>query len=155
MKNDTPKTKITNDRAFFDYQLLDRFEAGINLTGAEVMAIRSGHADLTGSFVKIQGSEAYLINAKIFPYKYARPEGYDEKRTRKLLLHKREIVSLKSKTEGASLTIVPISMYTNTSHIKIQLAIGKPKRRIDKRETIKKRDLDREVRSEVKQQKYF
>jgi len=156
MKAQIAKTKITNQRAFFDYQLLDRFEAGINLTGAEVKAIRLGHADLTGSFVKFQGSEAYLVNAKIFPYKYARPEGYDEKRTRKLLLHKREIVSLKSKTDGVSLTIVPVSMYTNTSHIKLQLALGKPKRRIDKRQTIKKRELDREISAEVKQQqKYF
>lgn len=153
MKKDIPKTKITNERAYFDYELLDQFEAGINLTGAEVKAIRLGHADLTGSFVKIQGSEAYLVNAKIFPYKYARPEGYDEKRTRKLLLHKREIVSLKSKTEGVRLTIVPISMYTNTSHIKLQLALGKPKKRIDKRETIKKRDLDREIQGELKRQR--
>lgn len=154
MKSDVPKTKITNERAFFDYQLLDRFEAGINLTGAEVKAIRMGHADLTGSFVKIQGSEAYLINAKIFPYQYARPDGYDEKRTRKLLLHKREIVSLKSKIGVGSLTIVPISMYTNTSHIKLQLALGKPKKKIDKRASIKKRDLDRELGAEIKQQKY-
>lgn len=154
MKAETPKTKITNERAYFDYQLLDRFEAGINLTGAEVKAIRLGHADLTGSFVKIHGSEAYLINAKIFPYKYARPEGYDEKRTRKLLLHKAEIISLKSKTEGVSLTIVPISMYTTSTHIKLQLALGKPKKRIDKREAIKKRDLDREIQGELKRQSF-
>ncbi|MBI3070107.1 MAG: SsrA-binding protein, partial [Candidatus Levybacteria bacterium] len=89
--------KITNKRAFYDYRLLDRFEAGINLIGSEVKAVRLGHADLTGSHVRILGSEAYLLNAKIFPYQYARPEGYDEKRTRKLLLHKSEIIALKSK----------------------------------------------------------
>src|SRR6478672_3053806 len=95
--------KITNKKAFFDYILSHHFEAGINLIGAEVKAVKLGHADLTGSFVRIMGSEVYLINAKIFPYKYARPENYDEKRTRKLLLHKKEIISLKSKIEGQKL----------------------------------------------------
>lgn len=146
---------MTNQRAYFDFQLLDRIEAGINLTGAEVKAIRLGHADLTGSFVKVHGSEVYLVNAKIYPYKFARPEGYDEKRTRKLLLHKKEIHALKSKTEGVSLTIVPVSLYTKKSYIKVELALGKPKRRIDKRDTIKKRDLDRELGAEIKQQKYL
>ncbi|MDO8582914.1 MAG: SsrA-binding protein, partial [bacterium] len=100
--------KITNKRAFFDYSILEKFEAGINLYGAEVKAVRLGHADLTGSHVRIMGSEAYLINAKIFPYKYSRPENYDEQRTRKLLLHKNEIIALKSKTEGQNLTLVPV-----------------------------------------------
>src|SRR5687767_9885103 len=102
----TPTVKLTNRRAFFDFEILDRFEAGINLLGSEVKAVREGHADLTGSFVRVTGSEAYLINAKILSYKYARPEGYDERRNRKLLLHKKEIIALKSKTEASSLTIV-------------------------------------------------
>jgi len=86
--------KIVNKKAFFDYEILERFEAGINLIGAEVKAIRLGHADLTGSFVKIIGSEAYLVNAKIFPYKFSRVEGYSEDRTRKLLLHKKELLKI-------------------------------------------------------------
>ena len=85
--------RITNDRAFFDYEILERFEAGINLLGTEVKAVQLGHADLTGGHVRIIGTEAYLVNIKIFPYKYARPENYDERRTRKLLLHKREKIS--------------------------------------------------------------
>src|SRR3972149_4246692 len=108
--------KITNRRAFFDYQLLDRFEAGINLYGHEVKAVRQGKAELAGSFVRIIGSEAYLVNAKIFPYEYARPEGYDERRTRKLLLHKREIIALKSKIEGSNMSLVPLSLY-DTRHL--------------------------------------
>ena len=92
----TPTVKITNQRAFYDYEILDRMEAGMNLYGFEVKAVKMGHADLTGSFVKITGSEAYLINAKIFPYQYARPDNYDQKRTRKLLLHKKELIALKS-----------------------------------------------------------
>lgn len=136
--------KITNKRAYYDYQLLDRLQAGINLLGAEVKAVRDGHADLTGSHVRIVGNEAYLLNAKIFPYKYARPEEYDERRTRKLLLHKKEILVLKSKTEGASLTIVPISMYTLGNLIKLEVALAKGKKEYDKRRSIKKRDLERE-----------
>lgn len=140
--------KTTNRKAFFDYVILDRFEAGINLQGAEVKAVREGHVDLAGSFVQIRGSEAYLINAKILPYKYARPEGYDEKRTRKLLLHKNEIIALKSKTDSGNLTIVPISLYTSHNLIKAELAIGKSKKKFDKRQAIKKRDLQRTIEEE-------
>jgi len=95
------------------------------------------------------GSEAYLINAKIFPYEYARPEGFDEKRTRKLLLHKKEIIALKSKTEGQNLTLVPVSLYTTKSFIKLEIALGKGKKQYDKKETIKKKDIQREVEQEL------
>src|SRR5437016_1316123 len=125
--------KIENKKAFFDYEILDRFEAGINLRGSEVKAVRLGHADLSGSHVRIIGSEAYLVNAKIFPYKFAREEGYDEKRTRKLLLHKKQIISLKAKMDGENLTVVPISLY-NTHHlIKAELALAKGKKKHEKR----------------------
>lgn len=142
--------KITNKRAFFDYEISDKFEAGIRLLGPEVKAVRLGHADLTGSFVKIVGTEAYLINAKIFPYQYAAGlEDYDERRSRKLLLHKKEIISLKSKMEGSNLNIVPISLYTTKSFIKLELALGKGKKKYDKKETIKRKDLQREVEQEL------
>ena len=140
--------KISNRRAFYDYQILDRFEAGINLLGSEVKAIRLGHADLSGAHVRIIGSEAYLVNAKIFPYQYARPENYDERRTRKLLLHKREIIALKSKTEGAKLAIVPLSLYTHNNFIKVELATARGKKKYEKKEAIKKKDLERELASE-------
>ncbi len=143
--------KITNRSAFYEYEILDRFEAGINLNGAEVKAIRLGHADLAGSFVRIVGSEAYLVNAKVFPYQYARPEGYDDKRTRKLLLHKREIIALKSKIDGSSLTIVPISLYTTKHLIKAQLALAKGKKEFQKKESIKRRDLDLELERELQE----
>ena len=141
--------KITNRRAFFDYSILEKLEAGINLYGTEVKAVRLGHADLTGSHVRIMGSEAYLINAKIFPYKYGRPEGYDEKRTRKLLLHKKEIIALKSKTEGQNLTLVPLSLYTTKSFIKLGIGVGKGKKKFDKKEAIKKKDIKRELEQEL------
>src|SRR5579864_2848596 len=142
--------KITNRKAPFDYQLLDRFEAGINLVGAEVKAVREGHVDLTGSFVRILGSEAYLVNANIFPYKYARPETYDERRTRKLLLHKKEIISLKSKMDGSSLTIVPVSVYTTHGLIKVELALARSKKKFEKGESIKKKDINRQIEEELK-----
>ena len=140
--------KITNRKAFYDYNILERFEAGINLSGAEVKAIRLGQADLTGSFVKIIGSEAYLVNSKVFPYQAARSEGYDERRTRKLLLHKKEILALKSKMEGENLSVVPLSLYTKNRFIKLQLALGKGKKKYEKKQAIKKKDIQREIEQE-------
>lgn len=140
--------RISNRRALYDYQILEKFEAGINLTGPEVKSVKGGRADLTGSFVRIVGSEIYLVNAKIFPYEYARPEGYDQRRTRKLLLHKKEIVALKSRTEGSNLTLVPLSLYTKSGLIKLEVALGRGKKKYEKKEAIKKRDLEREVERE-------
>jgi len=137
--------KIVNRRAFFDAQILDRLEAGINLTGAEVKAVKEGHADLTGSFVRIIGLEAYLVNSNIFPYEYARPESYDPRRTRKLLLHKAEIIALKSKMEGQNLTLVPVSIYTTHNLIKLELALGKSKKKFDKRKDLKRKTIERDI----------
>ena len=142
--------KIPNRKAFHDAQILEHFEAGIQLTGAEVKATRAGHADLTGSFVKIVGGQAYLFNANIFPYKYARPQGYAPRRTRKLLLHKRELVALRSKMEGQNLTIVPISLYTTHNLIKLELALAKPKKKFDKRQDLKQKTLDRDIEEALK-----
>jgi SsrA-binding protein len=141
--------KITNKKAFFDYEILDRIEAGIHLLGTEVKAVRLGQIDLTSSFARISGSEAYLVNAKILPYKYSRPENYEENRTRKLLLHKKEIVALKSKTEGSGLTIVPVAIYTTGTRIKVELGIARSKKEFDNRQSIKKRDLVRTIEEEV------
>jgi len=135
------------------YQILEKLEAGINLYGAEVKAVRLGHADLTGSHVRIMGNEAYLINARIFPYQYSRPENYDEQRTRKLLLHKKEIIALKSKTDGQNLALVPLSIYTTKSFIKVEIALGKGKKQYDKKEAIKKKDIQREIEQEFEEVK--
>ena len=141
--------KITNKKAYFDYQILETFEAGMNLYGSEVKAVRLGRADLTGSFVKIIGSEAYLVNAKIFPYQSGQIENYDERRTRKLLLHKQEIIALKSKTDGANLTLVPVSLYFKHGFLKLEIGLGKGKKKYEKRETIKKRDIRRNLEQEL------
>ncbi len=142
--------KIINRKSPFDYQLLDKFEAGINLYGAEVKAVRSGHVDLSGSFVRIINNQAQLVNAKIFPYAFARVDTFDTTRTRKLLLHKKEIISLKSKMDGANLTVVPVSVYTRHSFIKVELALAKSKKKFDKKEAIKKRTVEREIDQAIK-----
>ena len=146
--------KIFNKKATYEYTILERFEAGVNLTGAEVKSVKGGHAKLEGAFVRIIGSEAYLVNAQIFPYIYARPEGYDPKRTRKLLLHKAELVRLKSKLEGANLTLVPLSWYTKGPLIKLGIGLARGKKQYEKREVKRKedqrRELERDFRGKVK-----
>lgn len=146
--------KIFNKKAIYEYTIAERFEAGVSLTGAEVKSIKGGHAQLTGSFVRIIGSEAYLVNAQIFPYMYARPEGYDPKRTRKLLLHKTELIRLKSKLEGANLTLVPLSWYTKGPLVKLEVGLARGKKQYEKREVKRKedqrRELERDYRGKVK-----
>lgn len=146
--------KIVNKKAVFDYEILDRFEAGIVLSGQEVKSLRDGHAKLDGSFVKILGNEAYLINANIFPYTYARPEKYDPKQTRKLLLHRRELISIRSKIDGANLTLIPISWYTKGPLIKLEVGLARGKKQYEKRDKMRKeqqkRELEREFRGRVK-----
>lgn len=142
--------KIINRRAFHDYQILEKFEAGVSLTGPEVKSVKTGHADLSGSFVKIVGSEIYLVNAKIYPYSFARIENYDPQRTRKLLLHKKQTIVLKTKLAQSSLTIVPLSCYTTHGLVKMELALAKGKKKYDHREEIRRRDLEREMEREIR-----
>jgi len=141
--------KITNKKAHFDYQLSETLEAGINLFGSEVKAVRLGRADLTGSYVRLLGSEAFLINATISPYQSGQIEDYDEKRTRKLLLHKKEILALKSKMQSANLNLVPVSLYFKHGFVKIEVALGKGKKKYEKRESIKKKDIQRNIEHEM------
>lgn len=105
---------------------------------------------LDGSFVKIVGSEVYLVNAQIFLYPYARPEGYDIKRTRKLLLHKSQILSLKTKLASASLTIVPIECYTTHGFVKLKIGLAKGKKEYEKREKLRKRAIERDIQREFR-----
>ncbi len=142
--------KIINKKALFDYTILDRLEAGIHLTGAEVKSVKTGHASLEGAFVRLMGSEAYLVNSQIFPYIYARPEGYDPRRTRKLLLHKKEIIRLKSKVEGANLTLIPLSWYTKGPLVKLEVGLGRGKKQYEKREVKKRADQKRELETEFR-----
>jgi len=141
---------ILNRRAHHDFHVLEKFEAGIHLIGPEVKAIKGGHITLEGAFVKIIGSEAYLVNAQIPLYPLARQENYDPARSRKLLLHKKEIISLKSKIQSGNLTLVPIACYTKAGFIKLEIGLARGKKRWDKREEIKKKDLERELERELR-----
>ncbi len=143
--------KIINRRAYHDYQILESFEAGIHLLGAEVKSVKGGKMSLEGSFVKMAGSEIYLVNAEIYPYPYARPEGYESRRTRKLLLHKKEIISLKTKLAGAKLTIVPLECYNSHGLVKLKIGLARGKREYEKREKVKKRDTERDIRRMMKE----
>lgn len=142
--------KIVNRKAHYDYTILDRFEAGIALTGPEVKSLRGGHGKLEGSFMRIIGSEAYLVNAQIYPYQFARLENYDPKRTRKLLLHKKETISLKSKIEGSNLTLVPLTWYTTGPRIKLEIGLCRGKKKYEKREAKKREDQRRELEQEYR-----
>ncbi len=142
--------KVVNRNSFYDYTILARFEAGVKLTGPEVKSVKGNRVSLTGAFVKIIGSEAYLVNAQIQPYEFARVENYDPRRTRKLLLNKKEIISLKGKIESANLTLVPLSLYTTHGLIKVEIGLGRGKKQYEKREAIKRRDELRELESEYR-----
>lgn len=142
---------ITHKRAHFDYEILESFEAGIELFGLEVKSIRNHQGKLEGSHVIVRGNEVYVVGIHIPQYQQNNtPENYDPDRTRKLLLTKKEIQMLADNEQKRGLTIVPISMYAKGSKIKVSVAVVRGKKKFDKRATIKKRDTDREIRRIMK-----
>jgi SsrA-binding protein len=144
--------RIYNRKFRRDYQEIEKYEAGIALTGAEVKSIRVGRIRLEEAMVKIMVSGAFLINAEIPIYQYAQPQGYDLRRSRKLLLHHRELIRLKTKlNSGRGLTIVPISCYNKGHLIKLEIALAKGRREIEKKKLEKKRDIKREEEKEMKE----
>lgn len=144
--------KVINRKFNREYQEIEKFEAGISLVGAEVKSVRAKNIRLDDAFVKIIGSELYLVNADIPVYRFARPQGYDSKRTRKLLLHKREIMRLKGKLSGgAKLTIAPVSCYNKGANFKIEIALVKARGEIGKKKLEKKRDIERNEKKMIKE----
>lgn len=144
-------TLAENKKAYYSYAILEKFEAGLVLIGQEVKSIRSGRINLAGSYVVIRDEEAYLIGCNIPPYQPKNaPPDYNPERSRKLLLKKSEIKYLIGKTKQKSLTLVPLRVYTKKQRIKLEFGIAKGKRKIDKRETIKKRETAREMRQAFK-----
>ena len=136
-----------NRTAHFDYEILDTYEAGIELLGFEVKAIKSGHINLTGSFVIIRDEQAVLLHTNVPAHQPKNaPKNYDPQRSRRLLLHKKEIRELIGKTAQKGLTIVPLKVYNKKGRIKMLIGLARNKQKRDKRETIKKRDIQREVR---------
>ncbi|MGE5425553.1 MAG: SsrA-binding protein SmpB [Bacillota bacterium] len=146
-----------NRRASFDYDLLESYEAGLVLSGQEAKSAKGGHINLNGSYVSIKadksGPELWLINAHISPYPYAgQLSGYEPTRDRKLLVTKREMAHLSGKIQEKGLTLIPVKMYTKRSFVKLEFALGRGKKKYDKREAIKKRETERQIRTFTKRQ---
>ncbi|MBT8200643.1 MAG: SsrA-binding protein SmpB [Acidimicrobiia bacterium] len=136
---------IKNRQARFNYEILDTYEAGIALTGSEVKSLRGGNVQLSDAYGIVKDGEAFLVGVHISPYTFARAGGHEPDRTRRLLLHKKEIERIGARLGKERLTMVPLSLYFKNGKVKVELGIGKGKTRYDKRETIKKRDQKREI----------
>lgn len=134
-----------NRKALYEYEILQKYEAGLVLAGHEVKSIRAGHIQLQGAYVVIKGNEAFLINAAISPYQINNLTAeYDPTRSRKLLLHQREIAELSRQLKQKGLTLIPLRVYNKANRIKLEFGLARGKKSFDKRETIKKRDFQRQ-----------
>lgn len=140
------KIVVTNAQAKRDYNILESLEAGIVLTGGEIKSVRQGRVSLQESFARIEEGEIFLYNMHITPYEQASIFKTEPKRTRKLLLHKKEIASLYGKVAQRGLSLIPLKIYFKNNLAKIEIALGKGKREYDKRDAIKKRESDLEMR---------
>ncbi len=144
-KNSEEKTLVTNKRAEHDYFILNKYEAGIALKGTEVKSLRQGKANFLDSYVDFINGEAYLVNMHISEYTQANRFNHEEKRKRKLLLNKREILKLQQKVKEKGYTIIPLRAYLKNEKIKIEIALARGKKMYDKRATIAEKDLKREL----------
>ena len=150
-KDDGYELIAENRKAFHDYHILETFEAGISLFGTEVKGIREGRANLRDSFARVENGEVWLLNVHINPYSHRGYVDHDPKRKRRLLLHKYEIRKLIGKTVEKGLTLVPTRMYFKNGKVKVALALARGKEAHDKRETLRRREVDRETRAAVKE----
>jgi SsrA-binding protein len=135
-----------NRRALHEYHVLDRIEAGIELRGAEVKAIRDHRCSLTGAYAEIKNNEAFLSGFHVQPYEHARVEDHNPLRPKKLLLHRREIDRLLGQTSAAGMTLIPLKLYFRRGRLKVELGLCRGKQRADKREAIRRRTAEREAR---------
>lgn len=136
-----------NKRANFDYEIQEKFEAGIELKGYEVKAVKNGHMQIAGSHVNIRHNQAWLLNSHVPPYQPKNtPKDYDPARSRRLLLTKKEIDYLTGKLHEKSLTLLPLEVYTKRGLVKLKLGLGRPLKKSDKREVIKKREVRKKIR---------
>jgi SsrA-binding protein len=146
------KTIVTNRQARFNYTILESLEAGIALTGTEVKSIRSGNVSLNESFARVDGSEIFIYNMHIAPYEFGNINNPDSTmRPRKLLLHRAQIRKFISETSVKHLVLIPLKLYFKNGLAKVELALAKGKKLYDKRDSIKKRDSDRELRRRLRQ----
>lgn len=144
--------EIINRKAYHDYFILDEFEAGIELLGSEVKSVRAGKMNLKDSFIKIKDGEAFLVNTHISQYENASKfDKYDPTRTRKLLLHKREIYKLDGKSREKGMSVIPLSAYFNKKNIlKLKIALVRGKHTFDKKNVLKERDIKRQMEKDIK-----
>ena len=156
MGKDGKKLIAKNRRALHEYEILETYEAGIQLTGTEVRSLRENNCQLTDCFALIRGGEAWLHNVHIAPYRNGNLSNVDPDRKRKLLLHRREIRLLEQKTREKGLTLVPISIYfAENSLVKVELAVARGKKLHDKRQAMAERDVKREIDRALKQRSRF
>ena len=139
-----------NRKAFFDYHILETLEAGVALLGTEIKAIREGRVNLRDSYARLENGEIWLLNVHISPYSHTGYAHHEERRQRKLLLHKHEIMKLAGRVQEKGLTIVPLQLYFKGGRLKVALGLAKGKQAPDKRETIRRRETDRETRAAIK-----
>ena len=149
-RTETDRPVADNRKAGFDYHFLDQFEAGLVLVGTEVKAAREGRVNLRDAFCRLEGGEAWLLNAHIGQYSHGGYASHDPTRKRKLLLGRAELNKLLGKTTEKGLTIVPLRMYFKKGRVKLVIGLAKGKKMFDKRETIRRREADRETRAAVK-----
>lgn len=142
--------EISNRKVRFDYEILEEIESGIVLTGTEIKSIKDGKANLKDSYAIIKNGEVFLLNMHISHYKEGNIFNHEETRTRKLLLHKKEILKLRDKLDLQGLTLVPLKLYFKRNKAKILLGLGKGKKTYDKRESIKEKDIKRNLEKEYK-----
>lgn len=146
-KNQGNKLISSNKKAHFDYLLFDKFEAGIALLGTEIKSIRRNGANLKDSYIKITDNlEAYLINCHISPYEFGNIYNHEPRRDRKLLLNKKEIIKILNKVKQEKYTIVPTQMYFSSRWVKLEIALAKGKKLYDKRDSLKKKDIERDIK---------
>jgi len=140
----------TNRKAFHDYHIQDKCEAGVSLLGTEVKSLREGRANLKDSYVIIKDGEAYILNCHISPYSHGNIMNHEPLRTRKLLLHRKEIVRLQGKAAQKGYSLIPLKIYFKDGRAKVEIGLAKGKRQYEKRETIKKKEADREIERAMK-----
>jgi SsrA-binding protein len=146
---DAVRLLASNRKARHDYEILERFEAGVELTGTEVKSARAGKVQLKDSHVEIREGQAWLVGAHVSPYSHGNRENHPPERPRKLLLHRRELERLYGQAQIKGLTIVPLGLYLKGNWIKVEIALARGKRLFDKRETERRREQEREMREEM------
>ena len=152
-REEAQKNIAENRKAFHDYHIVETFEAGIVLVGTEVKSIREGSANLRDSFARVEDGEVWLYNVHINPYSHRGYSDHEPTRRRKLLLRRPEIRKLIGKTVEKGMTLVPTRLYFKNGHVKVALALAKGKQAHDKRETVKRREAERETRAAIKERK--